>query len=222
MGSFPHEARSVIVDRPEWIFSREPVVYPEAVAAMEKRVAEIVDGQKGEAVWFLEHPPLYTAGVSATEEEIAEASRLPVYRTGRGGKMTYHGPGQRVVYVMSDLRQRNLDVRAHVWRLEEWIIRVLAKHDVKGERRQGRVGIWVQTETGEEKIAAIGVRVRHGVTFHGLSLNVDPDLSAFGGITPCGLKDYGVTSLSKLGAKTTMEGIDALFQSTWDEIFSSR
>jgi lipoyl(octanoyl) transferase len=208
-----------ILEKPEWLTSEELVPYLEAVATMEARVADIVAGRKEEAVWFLEHPSLYTAGVSASPEEIAEAKRFPVYETGRGGRMTYHGPGQRVIYVMCDLRQRNFDVHAHVKRLEEWIIRVLGRLGVKGERREGRIGIWVTADGSEAKIAAIGVRVRRGVTYHGLSLNVAPDLSAFDGIVPCGIRAFGVTSLKKMGIDILMDRIDSLFKETWNEIF---
>ena len=207
---------------PEWRISVAPVPYPEAVAAMEERVAAVRAGTAPELVWFLEHSPLYTAGTGAAEDELLDASRLPVFCTGRGGKMTYHGPGQRVIYVLQDLRLRGQDVRAHVQRLEEWIIRVLADFGVHGERRKGRVGIWVVRSDGrEEKIAAVGVRVRRWVTYHGLALNVDPDLTHFSGIVPCGLKDYGVTSLRALGIKASMADVDQAFKGRWAAVFKT-
>ena len=207
-------------DNDLWRFSTAPVPYEEALAAMETRVSAILEGTAPERVWFLEHPPLYTAGTSARDEELVDPARFPVHRTGRGGRYTYHGPGQRVIYVMQDLRRRDQDLRAHIARLEEWVIRVLADFGVKGERREGRVGLWVVGRDGrEEKIAAIGVRVRRWVTFHGLALNVCPDLEHFSGIVPCGLGAYGVTSLHKLGLATTMEDVDKSFQKRWDDVF---
>ena len=197
---------------PEWLMSPAPVAYPDALAAMESRVEAIIAGDKPEQIWLLEHPPLYTAGTSADSAELTDPSRFPVFETGRGGRYTYHGPGQRVIYAMIDLRLRGKDVRAHVWRLEEWVIRVLADFGVTGERREGRIGIWVTTATREEKVAAIGVRVRKWVAYHGLALNVDPDLSHFSGIVPCGIADYGVTSLRQLGVKATMQEVDAAFR----------
>jgi len=179
---------------------------------MESRVDAIILEQKPEQIWLLEHPPLYTAGTSADSAELTDPARFPVFETGRGGRYTYHGPGQRVVYAMIDLRKRDKDLRAHVWRLEEWVIRVLADFGVKGERREGRIGIWVASANREEKIAAIGVRVRKWVAYHGLSLNVDPELSHFSGIVPCGLADFGVTSLRKLGVQATMAQVDAAFR----------
>ncbi len=193
--------------------------YPEALAAMEARVAAIRDGTAPELVWLLEHPPLYTAGTSAHDTDLLTPDRFPVYRTGRGGQYTYHGPGQRVGYVMVDLKRRNPDVRAYVHSLEEWLIRALARFQVKGERREGRVGIWVARDGVEKKIAAIGVRVRHWVTFHGVALNVDPDLSHFAGIVPCGLAQYGVTSLVDLGLPVTMADVDLALREAWDEVF---
>lgn len=178
---------------------------------MEQRVDAMIAGNASEKVWLLEHPPLYTAGTSADVAELKDAARFPIFETGRGGRYTYHGPGQRVIYAMIDLRTRGKDLRAHVWRLEEWVIRVLAEFGVCGERRQGRVGIWVTNETGEEKIAAIGVRVRKWVAYHGLALNVAPDLDHFSGIVPCGIADFGVTSLHKLGITVSMDEVDAAF-----------
>jgi lipoyl(octanoyl) transferase len=202
----------------EWRVSRRPVLYPDAVQIMESRVEGISSGICSEQVWLLEHPPLYTAGTSTKEADILYA-RLPVYKTGRGGQLTYHGPGQRVAYVMLDLKTRKADVRRFVRDLEEWLILALRKFDVKGERRPGRVGIWVQNAVREEKIAAVGVRIRRWVTFHGVSLNIDPDLSHYSGIVPCGVKEYGVTSLSALGISTNMADVDAALKESFQEIF---
>jgi lipoyl(octanoyl) transferase len=179
---------------------------------MEERVAAIEAGKASELFWFLEHPPLYTAGTSAVQDELKDTARFPVFETGRGGRYTYHGPGQRVIYALCDLRQRDRDLRQHVWRLEEWVIRTLKHFDITGERREGRIGIWVAHDGIEEKIGAIGVRVRRWITFHGLSLNVNPDLSHFSGIVPCGLPEFGVTSLHALGVKARMEDVDAAFR----------
>ena len=199
----------------EWRASETPVEYQTAVAEMERRVAAIRNGTAAELAWLLEHPPLYTAGTSARAEELIEPGRIPVYRTGRGGRYTYHGPGQRIAYLMLDLRRRGQDVRCHVHQLEEWIIRVLARFGVQGERRDGRVGIWVVQPSGnEEKIAAIGVRVRQWVTFHGVALNVDPELENYRGIIPCGIAEHGVTSLAALGVQATMEEVDSALRST--------
>jgi lipoyl(octanoyl) transferase len=204
----------------EWRISTIPVDYEPAVKEMEARVAAIREGAAPELVWLLEHPPLYTAGTSAHDEDLLEPSRLPVYRTGRGGRYTYHGPGQRIAYVMLDLTRRDRDVRCHVHRLEEWMIRTLAHFGIKGERRDGRVGIWVVQPGGEEeKIAAIGVRVRRWVTYHGVALNLDPDLDHYRGIVPCGIADHGVTSLAKLGIAATMEEVDRTLRATFGEIF---
>jgi lipoyl(octanoyl) transferase len=204
---------------PDWRFDDGAVPYPEALAAMEARVAAIRAGEAPELVWLLEHPPLYTAGTSAHDTDLLTPDRFPVYRTGRGGQYTYHGPGQRVGYVMLDLKRRNPDVRHYVHSLEEWLIRALARFQVKGERREGRVGIWVERDGVEKKIAAIGVRVRQWVTFHGVALNVDPDLSHFAGIVPCGLAQYGVTSLVDLGLPVTMDDVDLALREAWDEVF---
>lgn len=204
---------------PDWRIDDGAVPYPEALAAMEARVAAIRTGTAPELVWLLEHPPLYTAGTSAHDTDLLTPDRFPVYRTGRGGQYTYHGPGQRVGYVMVDLKRRNPDVRVYVHSLEEWLIRTLARFQVKGERREGRVGIWVELDGVEKKIAAIGVRIRHWVTFHGVALNVDPDLSHFAGIVPCGLAQYGVTSLVDLGLPVTMADVDLALREAWDEVF---
>lgn len=208
----------------EWRVETRPVDYPEAVAAMEARAAAIREGTAPELVWLLEHPPIYTAGTSARDEDLLD-SRFPVYRTGRGGEFTYHGPGQRVAYVLLDLKRRNPDVRAYVRNLEEWLIRSLARFNVKGERREGRVGIWVDRGpyTGEwgkeDKIAAIGVRLRRWVSFHGVALNVEPDLSHFQGIVPCGIREHGVTSLVQLGIPATLADADAALKGTFEEVF---
>lgn len=202
-----------------WAISDAPVPYAAAVSFMEQRASAIADGQAPEMVWLLEHPPLYTAGTSAKAEDLLVPDRFPVHRTGRGGQFTYHGPGQRIAYVMLNLRTRaNGDIRAFVHALENWIIRALAAFNVRGEVRPDRVGIWVpRTELGEaceDKIAAIGIRVRRGISFHGVSLNVDPDLSHYLGINPCGITDQGVTSLLDLGRIVSMEEVDvALRQS---------
>ncbi len=206
--------------RVHWRQSVQPVAYPEAAGAMEARADAIRRDGADELVWLLEHPPLYTAGTSAEDAEILDSGGLPVYRTGRGGRMTYHGPGQRVGYVMLDLKQRGADVRCYVHDLEEWLIRALARLGVTGERRAGRVGIWVVLpDDSEAKIAAIGVRVRRWVSFHGISLNVDPDLSRFAGIVPCGINEHGVTSLAALGIAGGMEAADDALRAAFTEVF---
>ncbi|MBW8269800.1 lipoyl(octanoyl) transferase LipB [Caldovatus aquaticus] len=211
---------------PEWIVADAPVPYPEALAAMAARVAAIRAGAAGERVWLLEHPPTYTAGTSARPEDLHDAARFPVFRAGRGGQWTYHGPGQRTAYVMLDLARPHgrvppRDVRAYVHALEEWLIRALDRFNIRGERRAGRVGIWVADRAagGEAKIAAIGVRVTRWVSWHGVALNVDPDLSHFSGIVPCGLAGHGVTSLWRLGVTATMEEADAALRAAWAEVF---
>ena len=209
----------------EWRISDQPVPYPEAVAEMEARVAAIRAGTAPELVWLLEHPPLYTAGTSANPADLVDPDRFPVFASGRGGQYTYHGPGQRVAYVMLDLKTRGADIRAYVHNLEEWLIRTLGRFVVKGERRCGRVGIWVDrgayggVRGREDKIAAIGVRVRQWVTFHGVALNLDPDLSHFQGIVPCGIREHGVTSLWDLGLTPTMEDLDCALMGTFPEVF---
>ena len=204
----------------EWRVSETPVEYAAAVEEMGGRVAAIGAGAASELVWLLEHPPLYTAGTSARDEELIEPGRLPVHRTGRGGRYTYHGPGQRIAYVVLDLRKRGQDVRCYVHQLEEWIIRTLARFEVRGERRDGRVGIWVVRPSGtEEKIAAIGVRVRRWVTYHGLALNVDPELEHYRGIVPCGIAAHGVTSLAELGIVASMGEVDTALRRTFAEVF---
>ncbi len=206
--------------RPEWVIAKRPVTYPEAVAAMESQVEAIAYHNGPERVWLLEHPPIYTAGTSARPEDLLEP-RFPVFKTGRGGQYTYHGPGQRVGYVMLDLKRRRPDVRAFVYALEEWLIRTLAQFNVRGERRPGRVGIWVVRGQREDKIAAIGVRVRRWVSYHGVSLNVDPDLNHFGGIVPCGISEHGVTSLLDLGIPVSMPDVDVAMRRAFEEVFGS-
>jgi lipoyl(octanoyl) transferase len=207
-------------DAVEWQVSDGPVDYAPAVAAMEARVEAIRAGSAAELVWLLEHPPLYTAGTSAKASDLLEPRLLPVHPTGRGGQYTYHGPGQRVGYVMLDLRRRGADVRAYVHGLEEWLIRTLASFGVKGERRAGRVGIWVAEAGGREsKIAAIGVRVRHWVSFHGVALNVDPNLGHYRGIVPCGISEHGVTSLARLGVRADTAAVDRALRESFAEVF---
>jgi len=209
---------AALKSRTEWRISDSPIAYPEALEAMEARAAAIADGLAPELVWLLEHPPVYTAGTSANDADLIDA-RFPVYRTGRGGQFTYHGPGQRVGYVMLNLRQRKPDVRGFVRDLEQWLIETLAQFNVKGERRDGRVGIWVVRGSREDKIAALGVRIRRWVTFHGVSLNVEPDLSHFDGIVPCGIRQHGVTSLADLGVPATMADVDVAMKQGFEKIF---
>ncbi|MCS6877974.1 MAG: lipoyl(octanoyl) transferase LipB [Geminicoccaceae bacterium] len=205
---------------PEWRISPGLVDYPEAVAAMEERVAAIRAGTAAELVWLLEHPPLYTAGTSADPAELLDPHRFPVFKTGRGGRFTYHGPGQRVAYVMLDLLARGCDLRGHVRRLEEWVIRALARLGVEAKRCSGRIGVWVDLPDGREaKIAAVGVRVWRWVSYHGLSLNVAPDLEHFSGIVPCGLADYPVTSLRALGFPFAMAEVDEALAATFPDVF---
>ena len=210
---------AAIAGSPEWRISDAPVDYARAVDEMEARVAAIRAGTAGEAVWLLEHPPLYTAGTSARDSDLIDPVRLPVFRSGRGGQFTYHGPGQRVGYVMLDLRRRGSDIRSYVQGLEEWLIRALARFNVRGERREGRVGVWVVDGGREAKIAALGVRVRHWVSFHGVSLNVDPDLGHYAGIVPCGISQHGVTSLARLGIVVSMPEVDMVLRETFTEVF---
>ena len=210
----------------EWRISDAPVPYPEAVAAMEARAADIAAHRAGELVWLLEHPPLYTSGTSGKAADLLDP-RFPMFATGRGGQITYHGPGQRVAYVMLDLKLRRPDVRAYVACLEEWIIRTLAAFNVRGERREDRVGVWVgRPDKGqgfEDKIAAIGVRLRRWVSFHGISINVEPDLTHFDAIVPCGVADprYGVTSLVDLGHPVSMADVDIALRQTFQQVFGA-
>jgi lipoyl(octanoyl) transferase len=210
----------------EWSTSAGLVPYDEAVARMEAWADAIARGAASERVWLLEHPPIYTAGTSAKDADLLNA-RFPVFKTGRGGEYTYHGPGQRVAYVMLDLKRRKPDVRVFVHDLEEWLIRTLTHFGVKGERRAGRVGIWVTRGGGrEDKIAAIGVRVRRWVTYHGVALNVDPDLTHFAGIVPCGVQidggKFGVTSLAQLGVRASMADVDAALKTAFEGVFGSQ
>jgi len=206
----------------EWRVENGLTAYPDAVAFMEERAAAIAEQRGRELVWLVEHPPIYTAGTSADYADLIDA-RFPVFKTGRGGQFTYHGPGQRVGYVMLDLKQRSSDVRGFVHDLEEWLIRTLAAFNVKGERREGRVGIWVARGGGrEDKIAAIGVRVRKWVTFHGISFNVDPNLADFTGIVPCGISEHGVTSLHDLGILVSMADVDVAMKSAFQEVFGRK
>jgi lipoyl(octanoyl) transferase len=204
----------------EWRIEECPVAYPEALAAMEARAAAIREGTAPELAWLLEHPPLYTAGTSARPEELIAPERFPVHRAGRGGKYTYHGPGQRVAYLMLDLKARRPDVRDYVCRLEEWVIRSLRPFGVTAERRAGRIGLWVVRADGTEaKIASIGVRVRRWVTMHGVAINVAPDLEHFAGIVPCGLAGYAVTSLADLGVTADMADLDRALMASFEDVF---
>lgn len=195
--------------------------YPEALAFMEERVSRIAAGEAGELVWLVEHPPLYTAGTSARVADLVDPDRFPVFDAGRGGQYTYHGPGQRAAYLMLDLRRRRQDVRAFVQALEEWIIRALARHGIVGERRDTGVGVWVERAdgSGAEKIAAIGIRLRRWVSFHGIAVNVRPDLSHFSGIVPCGIAGAGVTSLLDRGVDVTLDTFDLSLKAAFEEVF---
>ncbi|OOY21700.1 lipoate-protein ligase B [Thioclava sp. DLFJ5-1] len=215
----------------EWRVSDSPVPYHEALAVMEDRVAKIASGEAEEMIWLLEHPPLYTAGTSAKREDLVDPDRFPVFEAGRGGQYTYHGPGQRVAYVMLDLNKRGRDVRCFVRQLEDWVIAALDEFNVKGEIRDGRVGVWVQRpdkpkaadgSLREDKIAAIGVKLRKWVSFHGISINVEPDLTHFEGIVPCGIRDHGVTSLVDLGLPVEMADLDLALRATFCRIFVSK
>jgi lipoyl(octanoyl) transferase len=212
------------MDGVEWRVSTAPVAYEQAVSEMEQRVADIRVGTASECVWLLEHPPIYPAGTSANPQDLLTPERFPVIKTGRGGQYTYHGPGQRIAYVMLDLSKRGRDVRAFVCALEDWSIDVLSKFGVRGERRKNRIGVWVArpeiSDGHEDKIAAMGVRIRRWVTFHGLSINIHPDLEHFSGIVPCGVQNYGVTSLADLGKNTSMDEIDDALQTSFKKHFS--
>jgi len=208
----------------EWRISDKPVAYPDALAEMDARAAAIREGTAPELVWLLEHPPLYTAGTSANPEDLLETDRFPIFQTGRGGQYTYHGPGQRVAYVLLDLKSRKQDIRAYVRALEDWLIHTLAAFNVKGERRDGRVGIWVTrgdigSPLREDKIAAIGVRLKRWVSMHGVSINVEPELSHFEGIVPCGISEHGVTSLHDMGQLVSMAEADIELRAAFETIF---
>ncbi|MEX0306792.1 MAG: lipoyl(octanoyl) transferase LipB [Ruegeria sp.] len=214
----------------EWKTTDGLTDYEKATAFMEARVAAIAAGEADECVWLLEHPPLYTAGTSAKREDLTDPDRFPVYESKRGGQYTYHGPGQRVVYVMLDVGKRGHDVRRFVQQLEAWVIAALAEFNVTGEIREGRVGVWVQRndkpltvtgQTAEDKIAAIGIRLRKWVSFHGISINVEPDLSHFSGIVPCGIQEHGVTSLVDLGLPVTVNDVDVALKKTFAEVFAT-
>lgn len=225
---FPGGAVQVCgMNMPEWTHLPDLAPYAETLAAMEARVADIAAGVAPEGIWLLEHPPLYTAGTSADPADLVDA-RFPVHVAGRGGQYTYHGPGQRVIYVMLDLNNRGRDVRQFVCALENWVIATLAEFGVKGERKAGRVGVWVTRpdkagfdgKPAEDKIAAIGVKLRRWVSFHGISINVEPNLSHFDGIVPCGIRDHGVTSLVDLGMPVTMADLDAALEANFRRVFS--
>jgi len=215
----------------EWKTAESLVAYEDAVAFMEARAAAIAEGTADELIWLVEHPPLYTAGTSAKAADLTDPDRFPVYDSKRGGQYTYHGPGQRVVYVMLNVGERGRDVRCFVRDMENWIIAALAEFNVRGEIRQGRVGVWVERpEKGrnpdgtlrEDKIAALGIRLRKWVSFHGLSINVDPDLEHFSGIVPCGIREHGVTSLVDLGLPVTMADVDVALKATFDRVVTPR
>ncbi len=214
----------------EWITATDLVPYEEALTFMEDRVAKIASGEAQEAIWLLEHPPLYTAGTSAQSADLTDPDRFPVYQAGRGGQYTYHGPGQRVIYVMLDLNKRGRDVRKFVCNLEKWVIDTLAEFNITAERRTGRVGVWVTRSekpanfdgsAREDKIAAIGVKLRRWVSFHGISINVEPDLSHFDGIVPCGIREHGVTSLVDLGLPVTMMDLDLALMRQFEAVFGA-
>ncbi|MBA4750234.1 MAG: lipoyl(octanoyl) transferase LipB [Alphaproteobacteria bacterium] len=210
--------RRLDTEKPQWLMAASPISYPDALSVMDQRVEEIVTGAAPELVWSLEHPHVYTLGTSGQSSEVLRLD-VPFFETGRGGKATYHGPGQRVVYVMLDLRARTQDLRAYVWHLEEWLIKTLCLFDIETERREGRVGLWVTDRGHEKKIAAIGVRVRKWITFHGIALNVAPDISYFQGIIPCGLSQYGVTSIADLRPHVTADQVDAALYKTFFQVF---
>lgn len=209
--------------RPDWHVADRPVAYDRALAFMEAKVGMIRDKGDNDYVWLLEHPPVYTSGTSADPKDLLN-SRFPVYAAGRGGQYTYHGPGQRVAYVMLDLQKRTPDLKAYIHQLEEWAIETLKTFDVEGERREGRIGIWIDMKKygrkGESKIAAIGVRVKKWVAYHGIAINNNPDLSHYAGIVPCGLQGYGVTSLADLGIKVPMADMDKALKLSWEKVFS--
>ncbi len=208
----------------EWKISDQLVPYDLALQDMEKRVESIAQGTESECIWLLEHPPIYTAGTSANPQDLIHPDRFPIHKTGRGGQYTYHGPGQRIAYVMLNLKKRNPDIKAFIFKLEEWIINTLQDFNIKGERREGRVGVWVaRPELGierEDKIAAIGIRIRKWVTFHGIAINIDPELDHYKGIVPCGINTHGVTSLVDLGQLISMEEFDISLKRNFGLIFN--
>ena len=215
----------------EWITSEQPVGYEEAVRWMEARVADILAGHASEAIWLLEHPPLYTAGTSANARDLIDPARFDVFQAQRGGQYTYHGPGQRVIYVLLDVGKRGRDVRKFVQKLEDWVIQTLSEFNIKGEIRPGRVGVWVTRPDkpllpggalAEDKIAAIGIRLRKWISFHGISINVEPDLEHFSGIVPCGISEHGVTSLVDLGLPVTLADVDLALRRSFDAVFSQQ
>lgn len=217
------------MDPVEWLVSDGLTDYEYALRFMDERVSAIRQGQAAELVWLVEHPPLYTAGTSANSEDLLSPDRFPVYQTGRGGEYTYHGPGQRVAYVMLDLKRRREDVRAFVSALEEWIIQTLSEFNIRGERREDRVGVWVARpekprlangQMSEDKVAAIGIRLRRWVSFHGIAINVEPELANFNGIVPCGINEYGVTSLIDLGLPVTMHDVDVALAKSFRNVFN--
>jgi len=214
----------------QWTHSKSPIEYPAALSKMENRVRGIIDAALPEQIWLLEHPPLYTAGTSAKIKDLVTPDRFPVYQSRRGGEYTYHGPGQRVAYAMLDLNKRGQDVRKYVWKLEEWVIVTLAHFEVIAERRSGRVGVWVARPDkpllvdgtiAEDKIAAIGVRIRKWVAFHGISINLNPNLSHYSGIIPCGINEHGITSLADLGLPVSMRELDAALKASFQTVFES-
>jgi lipoyl(octanoyl) transferase len=219
------DTASIAPTVPQWLVAAGLTPYPEAVAFMQTRIAAIRDGTADELVWLVEHPPLYTAGTSATADELTNPGRFPTFAAGRGGQWTYHGPGQRTAYVMLDLSRAHgavppRDVRRYVNGLEEWLIRTLARFGVKGERRDGRIGIWVTDDAGNEaKIGAIGVRITRWVSWHGIALTVSPDLSHYEGIVPCGIRQHGVTSLLSVGVSASLADVDAALRDAWREVF---
>jgi len=219
-----NDGPSIATSAPEWRAAEGLTPYADAVAVMQERVAAIRAGSARELVWLVEHPPLYTAGTSARPEQLTDPGRFPTFEAGRGGQWTYHGPGQRTAYVMLDLSRAHgsvpaRDVRCYVHGLEEWLIRTLGRFNVRAERREGRIGIWVAAGGAEAKIAAIGVRVTRWVSWHGVALNVDPNLNHYGGIVPCGISEHGVTSLHALGIPVTMAEADAALRAAWGEVF---
>ncbi|WP_208435870.1 lipoyl(octanoyl) transferase LipB [Bartonella phoceensis] len=225
----PHQFKTMPGNPPvEWKISNNLVEYPEALRYMQERVENILAKNAHEQVWLLEHPSLYTSGTSANKKDLLVPHLFPVYEAGRGGEFTYHGPGQRIAYIMLDLKRRKQDIRAFISALEEWIIQVLAKFNIKGERRENRVGVWIQRSTyssiqnsisSEDKIAAIGIRVRKWVSFHGVSINVNPNLAHYSGIVPCGITNYGVTSFFDLGFSVKMHDIDIALKQAFEQIF---